>query len=57
LQETNTKGPAIGPPGLGLKVAKHPLGVVAAALGDDQETNVHGDYTSKRPENGKGLEI
>jgi hypothetical protein len=57
LQETNTKGPAIGPSSLGLKVAKHPLGVLAAVLGNDQQTNIDGDYTSKGPENGKRLEM
>lgn len=51
MKQTNTERPTARPAGEGLKVAKHPLGIVSAFLGKDQNGDHEGNDTGECPEN------
>ena len=55
MKETNTERPATGPARKGLEMAKHPLGLVPAVLGNDEDADEDGNDTGKGPKHGGGL--
>lgn len=55
MKQTNAEGPTAGPAGEGLEMAKHPLGLVSAVLGEDQNGDQNGNDTSECPKNSSSL--
>ena len=55
MQQTNEKGPAVGPAREILKVSKSVGGGVSAVLGQSQQTDDDGDQSDTGPINGKSL--
>lgn len=55
MKQTNAERPATGPTGEGLEVAKHPLGLVTAVFGEDENGDEDGNDTGKGPENSSSL--
>jgi hypothetical protein len=56
MQQTDHKGPAIGPARRSLKVGKDVFGIASAVLGNGEDADHDGNDTSKGPKDGGSIE-